>query len=330
MADMTDLTVLAALPQVPAFATAALALLVLLLVLGGAAKMATAGSDAEPGGLARLGPGALMPERWRKPFLMFCAGGECVLAAGLLFTRHPLPRWGTVAFFSVATYVLWELRRRRPDVGCGCFGEASGTPVGLRSIGRATALAGMAVLVTLVPVSGADLAARASLELAVAFGAGLALLVVLSPEVSETIARVRYRAPCEQRAVPVARTVSRLRASAEWRSHLPMLESDQPVDTWRELCWRFFVYRIKATAGAEVVFAVYLSGRRPPVRVAVVGADGATSTAGTIGTGGTPGTAHASGPAEGARAAGTTGAAEGSGSPGDGRLQESIGVSGRH
>jgi hypothetical protein len=204
--------------------------------------------------------------------MIYCSSVETVLAAGLLFTRHPLPRWGTIGFFSVATYVLWELRRRRPDVGCGCFGEASGSPVGLRSIGRAAVLAAMAVLVTLVPVSGADLLAGLSWNLALAIGIGLALLTLLSPEMEEGVARIRYRAPCDQRPVPAVRALSRLRSSSEWRSYEGLLTSGEPADTWREMCWRFFVYPGRTTAGAEaeVVFAVYLSGRRPPIRVAVV------------------------------------------------------------
>ncbi len=262
--------------EVATLATAALVLLVLLLVLGGVAKIATVGTDAEPGGLTRLGPAVLVPERWRKPVLIFCAAVEIVLAAGLIFTRSPLPRWGTIVFFSVSTYVLWELRRRRPDVGCGCFGEASGSPVGLRSIGRAVVLTGMAVSVALVPVSGADLLSGLSWNLAIALAAGVVLLSLLSPELEEAIARVRYRAPCEQRPIPTARSLSRLRSSSEWRSHTALLVSVEPEDTWRELCWRFFVYpgRTATGAEAEVVFAVYLSGRRPAVRVAVVGAEG--------------------------------------------------------
>ncbi|RCG29016.1 hypothetical protein DQ384_21955 [Sphaerisporangium album] len=252
-------------------ATAALALVVLLLFLGGSAKAATAGSHAEPGGLARLGPGVLVPERWRKPVMIFCAGAEVVLAAGLVFTASPLPRWGTVTFFSVATYVLWELRRRRPDVGCGCFGDASGSPVGLRSIGRAVVLTGAAVLVAVVPVTGRNLLSP-SWHTLIAFGAGLALLAVLSPEMEESLARVRHRAPCEQRPIAAPKALARLRSSSEWRSHLDLLTAAEPSDTWRELCWRFFVYPARVASGAEadVVFAVYLSGRRPPVRVAVV------------------------------------------------------------
>jgi hypothetical protein len=266
--------------EVATLATAALVLLVLLLLLGGVAKFATAGTDAAPGGLSRLGPGVLVPERWRKPAMIFCAMVEVVLAAGLLFTRHPVPRWATIAFFSVATYVLWELRRRRPDVGCGCFGEVSGSPVGLRSIGRAVALAGMAVFVTLVPVSVADLLSGFSSGLVIALGAGLALIAFLSPETEEAISRVRYRAPCEQRPAPAPKALSRLRSSVEWRSHQNLLVSGEPSDTWRELCWRFFVYPGRSTAGteADVVFAVYLSGRRAAVRVAVVDAEGSGRT----------------------------------------------------
>ncbi|GII77640.1 hypothetical protein Sru01_26220 [Sphaerisporangium rufum] len=263
--------------QPTTIATAALVLLVVLLVLGGAAKAATLRGDAEPGALVRLGPGVLVPERWRRPVMVVCSIGEIVLAIGLIFTRHPLPRWGTIAFFSVASYVLVELRRRRPDAGCGCFGEASSAPVGLRSIGRAVVLAAMAVLVTLVPVSGVDLAAGISADLALALGAGTALLAVLSPEMGEGIARVRYRVPCEQRPIPAARALARLRASAEWRAHAGLLASAEPADSWRELCWRFYLYPGRTASGepAEVVFAVHLVGRRPPVRVAVLAAAGA-------------------------------------------------------
>ncbi|MEO3810373.1 MauE/DoxX family redox-associated membrane protein [Sphaerisporangium sp. B11E5] len=253
-------------------ATVALELLVLMLLLGGLAKLATAGGHGQPGNLSRLGPGVLVPDRWRRPFMIFCATGEVVLAAALLCTTWPLVRWGAVAFFAVATYVLWELRRRRPDVGCGCFGEASSAPVGLRSIARAASLAGLAVVVLLVPVSGADIVSGFSAELVVATAAGLAILALLSPEMGEGIARVRHRAPCEQRPMAAGKALHRLRASGEWRAHAPLLVSGEPSDTWRELCWRFFVYSGRTAEGApaEVVFAVYLTGRRAPVRVGVM------------------------------------------------------------
>ena len=252
-------------------ATVALELLVLILLLGGLAKFATAGARGQPGNLSWLGPGVLVPDRWRRPFMILCAAGEVALAAGLLFTTWPPARWGTLAFFAVATYVLWELRRRRPDVGCGCFGEASSAPVGLRSIVRASLLAGLAVVVTVVPVPGTGIVTGFSPGLVAATAAGLAVLALLSPEMSEAIARMRHRAPCEQRPMAAGKALHRLRASGEWRAHAPLLVSEEPSDTWRELCWRFFVYPGRTADGtpAELVFAVYLTGRRAPVRVGV-------------------------------------------------------------
>lgn len=250
-------------------AAAALPILVVTLVLGGVAKLATTGRETSPGELARLGPAVLMPERLARPAMIACSLCEFVLAAGLLVVDHPAGRWLPVAFFAVATYVLWDLRRRRPDVGCGCFGDVSTTPVGLRSIGRAAVLTAMAVVVAVEGVTGVS---GLTGKTAAWIGGGVVLLLALSPEVDEAVARLRHRAPCEQRPAPAGRALSRLRASAEWRAHVSSLLGDEPADMWRELCWRFFVF--PAQGGAEVVFAVHLSGRRPAVRAAVVGPDG--------------------------------------------------------
>ncbi|WP_182881915.1 MULTISPECIES: MauE/DoxX family redox-associated membrane protein [unclassified Microbispora] len=262
-------------------ATAALPVLALTLTLGGVAKLATAGREASPGALTRLGPVALAPERFARPAMIACALTEFALAGGSLVLDHPVTRWSPVVFFAIATYVLWDLRRRRPDVGCGCFGEVSAAPVGLRSIGRAAALTAMAVLVAAGNVPGLPgVMARPVLPRGTAAwiaGGLVLLLLVLSPEIDEVAARVRHRAPCEQRALPSGRALSRLRGSAAWRAHAGSLVTDEPSDMWRELCWRFFVF--PARDGAEVVFAVYLSGRRPAVRVAVVGADGRVAAA---------------------------------------------------
>ena len=54
-------------------------------------------------------------------------------------------RTGTVLFFLVAVGALNEVRQRRPDSGCGCFGELSGTPIGLRTIARPGLLCASAV-----------------------------------------------------------------------------------------------------------------------------------------------------------------------------------------
>ncbi|WP_182897903.1 MauE/DoxX family redox-associated membrane protein [Microbispora sp. H10830] len=250
-------------------AAAALPILVVTLALGGVAKLATVGREASPGALARLGPAVLMPERFARPAMIACALAEFALAADLLVVDHPVARWLPVAFFAMATYVLWDLRRRRPDAGCGCFGDVSDTPVGLRSIGRAAALTAMAALVAAAGVMGLP---HVTAETAPWIGGGVALLLACSPEIDGVVSRLRHRAPCEQRPMPPGRALSRLRTSAEWRAHAGSLLADEPSDMWRELCWRFFVF--PAQGDAEVVFAVHLGGRRPAVRAVVVGADG--------------------------------------------------------
>ncbi|MFD1934887.1 MULTISPECIES: MauE/DoxX family redox-associated membrane protein [Nonomuraea] len=241
-----------------------LPILIVLLVLGTFAKLATVHTDSEPGALTRLGPAVLVPGPLRKPALVCCAVGELVLAVGLLLTIHPLFRWGTVVFFALSTYVLLELRRRRPDAGCGCFGEVSSTPVGVRSIARTVVLTGMAILSVWAPVTGMSGLSWWTL-------AGVAVLAVLSPELEEAVDRIRYRAPCEQRPAAESVGLARLKASATWRSHADELLSAEPYDTWRELCWRFFVFANRERD--DVVFAVYLTGRHPIVRMAVVGRD---------------------------------------------------------
>ncbi|MEV0974799.1 MauE/DoxX family redox-associated membrane protein [Microtetraspora glauca] len=253
-------------------AVAALPILTLLLIMGGAAKLISAGDDARQGALNRLGPAVLVPERFRRAAMLCCALGEFALVAGQLVADLAVARWLTVVFFTVSTYVLWDLRRRRPDVGCGCFGEVSSAPVGLRSVARTAVLAVLAAVVATTDVGPAEALSRASWTAAAWAVCGLALLLSLSPEVEETFSRLRHRAPCEERSIPAGRALSRLRSSTEWRAHADVLESDEPFDSWRELCWRFLAF--PGRGGTEVVFAVYLSGRRPAVRVAVVGQDG--------------------------------------------------------
>ncbi|MEU8104380.1 MauE/DoxX family redox-associated membrane protein [Nonomuraea muscovyensis] len=242
-----------------------LPVLIVLLVLGTVAKLSTVRSGGEPGALSRLGPAVLVPGRLQAPALVACAVGELALAAGLLASTAAIFRWATVMFFALSTYVLLELRRRRPDAGCGCFGDVSAAPVGVRSISRTVALTGMAVLTVWAEVPGWVTFVQPSWWTA----AGVALLLLLSPELEELADRVRYRAPCEQRRAPAESvTMARLRGSRSWRAHEELLASAEPYDTWRELCWRFFAFRSKDDG--DVVFAVYLSGRRPVVRVAVV------------------------------------------------------------
>ncbi|MFB9895857.1 MauE/DoxX family redox-associated membrane protein [Planobispora takensis] len=258
-------------------AAAQIPVLAVLLALGMTAKIRTVTHDSEPGGMSGLGPAVLVAERWRAPAMLGCAAGEAVLLGGLMLTGHSFFRWGAAAFFAVSAYVLWELRRRRPDAGCGCFGDVSAIPVGARSLARTVVLTAMAVgTVWVGPAPGWSVLAGISWIEGLAMACGLLLVAALSPEIEEAAARIRYRVPCEQRRMDPETALNRLRASTAWQAHMRFLASPDPVDSWRELCWRFFVYPGHDPGGnrLEVVFAVHLIGRRPAVRVALVDTEG--------------------------------------------------------
>ncbi len=228
-----------------------------------------------------LGPTALFPIGLRRPVAMAMCAAEMALGVALIATAGRagagLPataaRGAAAVLFLTATGGLIELRQRRPDVGCGCFGDLSSTPVRLRAIARSALLA-LAAIASVgaaplhLPPPGAALTLRLGL-----LAAELVLIAALSPEISEALTRLGYSEPCELRALPVGRTLSALRGSQQWRRHARVVTGDQPVDVWRELCWRYLVY--PGSYGGrevEVVFAVYLRPRRPAVRAAVVDA----------------------------------------------------------
>src|SRR3954447_842441 len=111
------------------------------------------------------------------------------------------------------------MRQRRPDAGCGCFGELSGTPIGLRTIARSGLLCVSAVATLgLAPLRMPSSSAEAELWLAV-LAFELALIAFLSPELSEIMVRLGYSEPCELRRMPVGRTMSALHASSQWRRY---------------------------------------------------------------------------------------------------------------
>ena len=111
---------------------------------------------------AGLGPTQLFPLRLRRPLAMLTCAFEMCLGLALLVTVLPVgtragvalfaPRAATgariaaAAFFLVAAAALAELRGRRPDLGCGCFGDFSTQPAGCRSIARAALLTGAALI----------------------------------------------------------------------------------------------------------------------------------------------------------------------------------------
>lgn len=226
-----------------------------------------------------LGPTALFPLHLRRPVAMGMCATETALGIALIVTAGRfgtgLPaiavRGATAVLFVTASGALIELRQRRPDVGCGCFGDLSSTPVSLRTIARSVLLFGAALLSIgaapiKLPPPGAALALRLLLLVA-----ELGVIGALSPEIGAALVRLGYSEPCELRVLPSSRSISALHSSRQWRKHAIVLTGGHPVDVWRELCWRYLVYPGRYDGlDVEVVFAVYLRARRPPIRAAIV------------------------------------------------------------
>lgn len=223
----------------------------------------------------------LFPARFRLPTAIAVCVAEMALGAALIATLHPGndaadaaadgARIAATLFFVIATTALLELRERQPGAGCGCFGDLSTAPVGIRQILRA-GLFGLAALAsvgaqpprrpTAGPVAFADLGVVL---------AELLLFAALSPEISPLLARLGYPAPCEIRTVPAGRVLTWLRRSRAWRRHSGMITSDNPADMWRELCWWYAVYPGRDRGlPVDVVFAVRISAHRPGVRAVIV------------------------------------------------------------
>jgi hypothetical protein len=230
---------------------------------------------------AGLGPTALFPLRLRRPVAMGMCATEFGLGVALLLTAGragaglpaTLVRAGTAVLFLIAVGALVELRERRPSAGCGCFGELSVTPVGVRTITRAALLA-TAALATIgqPPLHMAVSASEAELWIGL-LTAEILLFAALSPEIGEAMIRLGYSEPCEVRLISVGRTLAALNGSAQWRRYAPVITSAAPVDIWREGCWRYLLYPGEARGrSVDVVFAVYLRSRRPQIRAAVLDA----------------------------------------------------------
>jgi Methylamine utilisation protein MauE len=255
-------------------------LLAVLLIGGCAAKGRRAlGARSIDAG---IGPTGMFPFRLQRPAAIAISAAEFGLGVGLLLTAGRIGAGGpalavraaTALLFCTAVAVLAELRSRRPDAGCGCFGDVSSTPVSWRTITRA-ALLGVAALSSIgVPPLHMTGSLDRSGEVLAATVAELALLAVLSPEIGEMMVRLGRAEPCELRRVPVAKTLDTLWASGSWRRYHRYLITTTPTDVWREGCWRFAVFPgILASRRVEVVFAVYMSGRHAPIRAGVIDID---------------------------------------------------------
>jgi Methylamine utilisation protein MauE len=251
-------------------------LLAALLIGGCAAKArrALSARSIEAG----ISPTAVFPLRLHRPVAIALCASELALGGGLLLTAGPLSdgpaaqavRSATALLFGTAVGALHELRARQPGAGCGCFGDLSDTPVSWRVMTRSALLCAAAIAaIGVPPLHRAASAGQALTMLAVA-AIELAVLATLSPEVGEIMVRLGYSEPCEVRRVPVSRTLAALHGSAPWRHYRHYLLATDPIDVWREGCWRYVVYPGTADGHrVEVVFAVYLEPRRPPVRVGI-------------------------------------------------------------
>jgi hypothetical protein len=229
---------------------------------------------------AGLGPTALFPLKLRRPAAMAMCATELGLGIGLILTAGdylrsvaPLVRMGTGLLFLVATCSLIELRSVRPDIGCGCFGDFSKSPVTGRTIARSALLAAAALgTIRLKPIQPPG-SARSILAMLLILAAELIVFAVLSPEIKDVLVRVGYSAPCELRIVSQEQTIAALQRSAQWRKHAGLIADQRPSDIWRELCWRYVAYPSKyAGKDADVVFAVRLDHRRPVILSALVDA----------------------------------------------------------
>jgi hypothetical protein len=150
---------------------------------------------------------SLFPPRLRRPATMAVCLTELSLGAGILLTSGRAWRgWAdgvrlaTALFFLIAMCAVVELREFRPDLGCGCFGNLSGRPPGLRSVLRAGLLGAAA----LVSISGGELTLppagpAAALDLGILVAEFL-LVAAVSPEVGEVLARLGPTPPCGLRA----------------------------------------------------------------------------------------------------------------------------------
>ncbi len=182
-------------------------------------------------------------------------------------------RLGTGLLFLVAACALLELRASRPDVGCGCFGDFSTSPVNWRTLARPALLSAAALsTVQLAPLRPPADKAQAIALLSILV-AELVLLAALSPELGEALVRLGYSEPCELRIVPAERTLTAVRRSKQWRRHAGLITADLPTDVWRELCWRYLVFPGRCgERDAEIVFGVQLRLRRPQIHAALVDA----------------------------------------------------------
>ncbi|MDA8370642.1 MAG: hypothetical protein M0026_12375 [Nocardiopsaceae bacterium] len=243
-----------------------LPILVLVLLLGALAKFADRTARGQ-------GPVSLLPPRFHRMAAVAVGGAEALLAVALIVLPGvvgDVARGAVAVLFAAAVIALLIVRRRNPDMGCGCFGGLSTAPVGWRTIARSGLFAVAAAVTVGLETSGAGVLAGFTIVHGMAVALEALVIAGLSPELTEVAARLFHREPCEVRDIPVRRTLARLRSSDVWNANVAAIAEQEPVDVWRQGCWRFF--RFPGTRNArpvDVVFGVPLRGRRPAVRAVI-------------------------------------------------------------
>jgi hypothetical protein len=231
-----------------------------------------------------ISPLVMLPLRLRSPTsFALCAAelglGVCLLVtAGQAGAGTPAAcvRVLTALLFAVGAAALNEMRISRPGAGCGCFGDLSDAPVGRRSLARSALLCAGAIASVGGPPLQLPSSVGRALLLAIAASLELLLVAAISPEVGQIMVRLGCPQACEERRLPVSRSLASLCESKAWRHYRPFLTALTPNDVWREGCWRFVAYPAAIhDHRVDIVFSVYVQGRRPPVRAAVVAADSA-------------------------------------------------------
>jgi hypothetical protein len=158
------------------------------------------------------------------------------------------------------TLYLW---RKMPERSCGCFGKSSGEGTTWRNVARAGILLGatIACMFAQEPWWNAS-------TLSVAFlVAESTTLVMLSPEKSAIFQWFNevWSVGCHQASSTEEQGLRALARSRVWRALMPEPLAALPEDSWREACWRFFVYPISDSRDTKrAVFAVQKRLLLPP------------------------------------------------------------------
>ncbi|WP_064743996.1 hypothetical protein [Actinomadura oligospora] len=211
---------------------------------------------------------------------------EGVLGLALLLSSQVLVRVVAAIGFAGATWAVLELRARRPEAGCGCFGGLSVKRVGRRSVLRAMLFTAAALASLGASRAGVEVPRLGTGRVAGVLALELVLFASLSPELAVLCGRGRRGAlaralafgrrsrrdvPCERRHSPLSETLATLHASSAWRTFENALVSAVPLDIWREGCHRFVVYRARLhETDMDIVFAVSTAARARTVRHALL------------------------------------------------------------